>query len=109
MSIASNSDRPEDCLSPREIARRAGVSKSTVDGYLKQGLLSKVQRKKGYRVWIPERELYSANCCIPFQPLPDSDARKPEGMPEEEAANPLPGRIPAWMNRLRNNKGGSNA
>ncbi|TWU39889.1 Tyrosine recombinase XerC [Novipirellula aureliae] len=98
MSIASNSDRPEGCLSPKEFARRAFVSKSTVDRYLNQGLLTKVQRKKGYRVWIPERELYSANFGTPFQPLPDSDARDPDGIPEEEAANPLPGKIPAWMN-----------
>ncbi|WP_040770530.1 MerR family transcriptional regulator [Novipirellula maiorica] len=110
MSNASNSDRPEGCLSPKEFARRAGVSKSTVDRYLKQGLLTKVQRRKGYRVWIPERELYSAVICPQTQESSKLDDCKPSGLQEEKAADPLPGKVPAWMKGLQNtNTGGSDA
>tara|TARA_R110002073_G_scaffold8761_8_gene46914 strand:+ start:6718 stop:7053 length:336 start_codon:yes stop_codon:yes gene_type:complete len=109
MSNASNSDRPEGCLSPKEFARRAGVSKSTVDRYLKKGLLTKVQRRKGYRVWIPEHELYSTIPC------PEARHSSESGEPQRDAiqegkANPMPGKVPAWMNGLQHtNKGGSNA
>ncbi len=110
MSNALNSGRPEGCLSPKEFAQRAGVSKSTVDRYLRQGLLSKVQRRKGYRVWIPERELYSAVLCPQSQhsiAFADCD---PVGIQEEKKVDPLPGKVPAWMNGLHNtNTGGSNA
>lgn len=110
MLNASNSGRPEGCLSPSEFAQRAGISKSTVDRYLKQGLLTKVQRKKGYRVWIPERELYSV---MPFpsdQRSLDSDDCTPDAKLERKTAPTMPGKLPAWMNGLNNtNQGGSNA
>lgn len=112
MSNASNSDRPEGCLSPKEFARRAGVSKSTVDRYLKQGLLSKVQRRKGYRVWIPERELYSAVICPQSQHLPEASDHESAGVRQEKTVETLPGKVPAWMKGLHNTitkTGGSDA
>ena len=110
MQNASNSGRPEGCLSPREFAQRAGLSKSTVDRYLRKGLLAKVQLGKGYRVWIPESELYSTMRCPTSPGSSGSDGRAQESKHEEKAAKPLPGKNPAWMNRLHHtNKGGSDA
>ncbi len=110
MPIATKPDGPESCLSPKEFARRAGVSKSTVDRYLRQGLLAKVQRKKGYRVWIPERELYSVMLCPQSHPSSGSDGSDPDDIHEEKAGNPLRGKTPAWMKDLHNtNQGGCDA
>ena len=110
---ASNSGRPEGCLSPKEFASRSGASLSTIHRYLAQGVLLKIQRRgKNGRIWIPESELFSAQ--LPPSAKAESSSDCSPGLADEPAketpAKPLRGKRPAWMNCLPNpTKGGNDA
>ena len=105
--FASDSASPEGCLSPKEYAARAGIDLSTVHRYLKRGFLTKIQPGgKNGRIWIPERELYETS--------PAGKATEPDQLdsPDSTDAQPtldsLPGKRPAWMNRLHSPDTGGN-
>lgn len=107
MFLAGQSNRPQGCLSPKEFARRAGISLATVHRYLSSGQLTKIQRAgKNGRVWIPESELYS-----PKTPNPD-DASSGSDQAEVTAGSDhrksLSGKRPAWMNDLHSPPIGGN-
>lgn len=106
MSFASQSNRPEGCLSPKEFAKRARIALATVHRYLSRGQLTKIQKAgKNSRIWIPESELFSSSSLPPDGEWRDSQ-RSPIGT--SARGKSLAGKRPAWMNDLRSPKNGGN-
>ncbi|TWU18611.1 hypothetical protein Poly21_07750 [Allorhodopirellula heiligendammensis] len=106
MSFASQSNRPEGCLSPKEFAKRARIGLATVHRYLSRGQLTKIQKAgKNSRIWIPESELFSSSSQTPNGEWRDSQ-QSPIGT--SARGNSLAGKRPAWMNDLRSPTHGGN-